>query len=233
VSLNVLFGAIVLLVGLFFVAHFVWHPAELRPTSPPASSTMTFETKEPWAMAVLWGGGAVIGILIVVLATAVTLWWIFRRRLGWPRIVMIPIVLITTGAATAVAILIGAGAVHEEVVLHPERAALELGTRSLADIVRSSGGHREVILLAEIDRIEYRYRTMADADGAGGPEARLRLRLTTGRSVDVPTGGQPASAYDLASAIGKLAGLEVACYFQNYDSAQPLACVQLPARAEV
>jgi hypothetical protein len=75
-----------------------WHPDELRRVPTAGASTITFETKASWEVALLQGTAVVVGVLVTAVVTPFVLVWLFRRRLGWPSVVIVPIVLVTIAA---------------------------------------------------------------------------------------------------------------------------------------
>jgi hypothetical protein len=197
----------------------------MRRTSPLGSSTITFETKASWVMVLLQGLGAIVGIVVAAVATPLLLWWIFRQRLGWPKVVTIPIVLLTIAATVAIAVVAGAGAVHERVSIDRDHDLIDLRKRSLTDVVRFDDGHREVVHPGDIHAVEFVYFPNAGAEGPVRPSARVRVHLTAGRSLAVPTGSEPNSAYDVAAAVADLAGVTVRCFEQDeHDSRKAMAC---------
>ena len=230
VAIGALAIAIVVFVGLYALAYFWWHPVELHQTSSGVSTQVMFETKAPLAVALLQGLGGVIGVLLVAMVTALVLWWVFRERLRWPGVVMIPIWTIASLAAAAMAIAVGAGVigvrVDEKVTIDRELDVVELRKRSLIDFLRSGGGHRSVVRFADIQAVEYVHNLQLGAT-LGHDEAETRLRLTTGPSVGIPSGAQPDSAYRLAVAIAEAAQRPVKC-FRKDDRASPTTPMGCP-----
>src|SRR5262245_41872701 len=101
-------GALVGIGGLAAFSILFWHPDHVRLTTPPQSDVHNFETKASWAMVILQGTWALLGIIIVAVAVPLTFHHLLRRHLGWPKITMVPPVLATIAATITVAIFLGA-----------------------------------------------------------------------------------------------------------------------------
>jgi hypothetical protein len=138
----VLAAAVVWIGGLFVVSFFFWHPDNVRRTNSPQSNVHNFETQGSWAMVILQGTGAMLGILVVAVGLPLALYHLLCRRLGWPKLTMALVLLVAAGATIAVAVVLGAGAVHEGVTIDPANRRIEFRSRSLTDVVRFDDGRR-------------------------------------------------------------------------------------------
>jgi len=229
IAMGVLAVAVVVFVVLYGAAYFWSHPSEVDGVALVLASEVTFETKDPMAVALLQGLGGVIGVLVVLLLTPLILWWLFRRRLGWPGPVMVPIWLVTVAGAGMLAGAVGAGvigvAVEEKILIDKRRNVVEVTARSLTDFLTSRAGDGETIPFADIAHVEYVHNWQ---DGAefGHDEAEVRVRRLSGRSSWIPTGAQPDSAYRVAVAIARASGVRVQCFEKDdrASSRTPMGC---------
>jgi hypothetical protein len=158
-------------VGLFVVSYFFWHPDSVRRTTSPELLVQKFETKASWAMVVQQATGAILGILVVAVVLPLVLHHVLCRRLGWPKLIMAPVLIVAGGATIAVAVILGAGAVHEGVTIDHVSQRIEFRSRSLTDVVRFDDGRRVTIRPRDVARIEYVYQTNEGAEGPVPSEA--------------------------------------------------------------
>lgn len=216
----VLAAAVVWIGGLFVVSYLFWHPDNVRRTTSPRAEVHNFETQGSWAMVILQGTGAMLGMLVVAVGLPLALHHLLCRRLGWPKLTMAPVLLVAAVATIAVAVILGAGAIHEGVTIDRINQRIEFRSRSLTDVVRSDDGRRVTIRPRDVARIEYVYQTNEGAEGPVPSEAEVHLQLVTGGSVSVPTGAGPSPAYAVALELAELTHAPLDC-FTKRDNTTP------------